>query len=142
MDITAIAGSISAAIGITKELVSADRAFDKAELRLKLADLMVELANARTEALDIQMDNARLHIELTKLQQRLSFQGSLRFKMPYYISEGQEDGGPYCANCWDGEHLAMHLIVRDPGEWYCSRCKHFVRDSNYTDPGPIEPHFG
>jgi hypothetical protein len=137
MDIPAIAGSISAAIGITKELVSADRAFDKAELKFKLADLMVALASARTEVADIQTENARLTRELAEMQSRVSFQGSLRFQTPYYLSEGQ-DKGPYCANCWDGEHLAIHLIVRDPGEWLCRRCKQFFHDDDYTESDQLE----
>jgi len=134
MDISVYVASLSAATKIAKELINADRALDKADLKLKLADLMVELANARTEAIEIQTENARLTRDLAEIQSRLSFQGSMRFKSPYYINVGQRDRGPYCANCWDAEQLAMHLIVRDPGEWLCRRCKQFVEDEDYKGP--------
>ena len=51
-EIQAIGAGITTALNIAKAVVSADRAIDKAELKLKMADLMVALSESRQELLD------------------------------------------------------------------------------------------
>ena len=135
-----IATGITSAIGIAKALISADRAFDKAELKLKLADLMVSLAEARTDLVQVQAQTIELGEELERTKKKLAFAGTMNFEAPYYwnVAEGQRDG-PYCATCWDGrEHLAIHLYRAQPGYWQCHTCKNTVEDGSYRDPDATE----
>lgn len=135
-DFQAIATSISSAYEIAKIIVNADRVFDKAELKLKLADLMVDLAQARTQVAEMQDETYRLADRLADTERKLAFAGSMKYEAPYYfnISDGQRDG-PYCPSCWDGrEKLAIRLYERSPGSWVCNTCKVSLRDSTYRDP--------
>jgi len=53
-DATAIIATLKGATEIGKALITSQGTLDKAELKLKLADLMGELASARSEAADLQ----------------------------------------------------------------------------------------
>jgi hypothetical protein len=142
-DFQSIATSISSAYEIAKLIISADRAFDKAELKLKLADLMVALAEARTQVADMQDQTYRLADELVATERKLAFAGNMRYEAPYYfnISDGQRDG-PYCPSCWDGrQKLAIRLYQASPGFWMCNACKTSLRDSTYRDPPPLRGTF-
>jgi hypothetical protein len=142
-DFQAIASSITGAINIAKALISADTAFDKAELKLKLADLMVSLADARTQVAEMQDQTYRLADELAEAKKQLAFAGTMKYEAPYYwnVAGGQKDG-PYCATCWDGrDHLAIRLYQAQRGYWQCHTCKNTVEDGDYSDPSPsqLEP---
>jgi hypothetical protein len=136
-----IAASISAATNIAKALISADKTFEKAELKLKLADLMVSLAEARTESAEMQDVVYRLTDELDEAKKMLAFAGTMRFGAPYYwnVADGGRDG-PFCATCWDGrEHLAIRLYEAQTGFWVCHTCKNRVQDGRYRDLPNLEP---
>jgi len=138
-----IATGITSAIGIAKAIISADRAFDKAELKLKLSDLMVQLAETRTDLAQVQAQTIELWEELELTKKKLVFAGTMEFEAPYYwnIAGGRRDG-PYCATCWDGrEHLAIRLYEAQRGYWQCHTCKNTVEDDSYSDPDPasLEP---
>lgn len=131
-----VAHSLATAVGIAKALVGAERAFDKAELKLKLADLMGELASARTDLAALHANVYRLAQELEETKNKLAFAGSMVFEAPYYfnVADGGRDG-PYCATCWDGRgKLAIRLYEAVPGFWVCHTCKTELRDKTYRDP--------
>jgi hypothetical protein len=112
---------------------------DKAELKLKLADLMVDLANARTQTSDMQEAMDHLADELRTAEKKLAFAGSMKYEAPYYVNVGAGDRGPYCGTCWDAERLAIHLIERQRGFWYCKRCDELVEDSTAENPPSVDP---
>jgi len=130
-DFQSIATSISSAYEIAKLIISADRAFDKAELKLKLADLMVALAEARTQVAEMQDQTYRLADQLAETERKLAFAGTMKYEAPYYfnIADGQREG-PYCPSCWDGtSKLAIRLYEASPGRWICHTCKAWFRAS-------------
>ncbi len=130
-DFQTISTSISTAIGIAKAILNADRALDKADLKLQLADLMGELATARVDLAHMQDVIFRLGDEISELQKKLEFAGSMQFEAPYYwnASDGKKDG-PFCATCWDGRgRLAIRLYEELPGHWKCHTCKNDVQDA-------------
>jgi hypothetical protein len=136
-----ITASIGVAANIAKALISADRTYDKAELKLKLADLMVSLADARSEIATMKEDFYGLSEELNETKRKLAFAGTMEFKAPYYwnVASRPKDG-PFCATCWDGRsHLAVRLYEAQPGYWQCHTCKNTVEDERYRDPSNPEP---
>ena len=126
-----IVTSLASAASIAKALVSAERTFDKAELKLKLADLMVALADARTQVAEMQDQTYRIADELSETKKKLAFSGSMQYEAPYYwnVAGGKRDG-PYCATCWEGrDHLAIHLYEWSRDSWACNTCKSSVKDA-------------
>jgi hypothetical protein len=131
-DFQTIATSLTSAIGIAKALIGADRAFDKADLKLQLAELMVKLAEARTDVAEMQDVVYRMADEISDLEKKLEFAGSMKYEAPYYfsITDGKRDG-PYCATCWESKNkLAVHLYQWSRGSWTCNTCKSPVHDAN------------
>jgi hypothetical protein len=117
--------SITTAVGIAKAMLASERVYDKAELKLKLADLMGELAEARTDLAVLQSYAYQLSDELAAAKKKLAFAGTMVFEAPFYVNTagGQRDG-PYCPACWEGrENLAVHLYKWSAGSWTCNTCK-------------------
>jgi len=47
----------------------------------------------------------------------------LTFRTPFYYAEGEE--APFCPNCWESDHLAVHLTRYRGGEGIdhaCAKC--------------------
>jgi hypothetical protein len=135
-DFDMVVASLKSAADIARVLIAAEGTFDKAELKLKLADLMVALAEARTQAAGMQDSISSMADELADAKKKLAFAGTMVYEAPYYLNmaDGQRDG-PYCASCWDGRgKQAIRLYQNAPGYWICNTCKVAVFDKTYRDP--------
>ncbi|MDW9787716.1 hypothetical protein GOC19_06390 [Sinorhizobium meliloti] len=103
MDIAGTLASVSAALGLVKELRSIDAQFDKAELKLKIADLTESLSEAKLGLVDVAQELQAKDAEIANLKEQLQFraaklveQGSFR----YFADEhGKPTGVPICPVC-------------------------------------------
>src|SRR5690348_15811958 len=100
--------SIKAASDILKGLRSTDTAYEKADLKLKVAELAELLADARVSVLDTQEEMRGLHARIQELEaaqdvrDRLVMRGNL-----YFVKEGDAERGPYCVACFEKEGRLM-----------------------------------
>ncbi len=112
-----------------KALRSADLSFEKAELKLKVAELAEALATARLSVLDAQEEIRNLHAriaELTAVQDMRS--RIVQRENVYFIQDGETEKGPYCPRCFEVENsliLAAKLpnTFRNLGTYKCPHCK-------------------
>lgn len=130
-ELEAIGAGLTTAFNIAKAVVSADRAIDKAELKLRMSELMVALAESRQELIDARSTAQVLEARLRQLESNAALVATLRHKAPFYFAEG--DATPYCARCVEVERRPVHVVkttMVSAGKrvWECPSCKTKVAD--------------
>lgn len=110
--ITSVITSLKAATDIAKFLRESDFSMEKAELKLKLADLMGSLADAKIQMAEVQdviIDRDKRIRELEDAFQ--SKDKVIKSRDAYYDvdDKGESHGEPYCAHCWEVNHKKYHL---------------------------------
>jgi len=132
--VSAILGSIKTAADITKIIISSDAGLEKAELKIKLADLLEALAVAKIETASIKSELLAKDEEVLELREQLEVSNSVLYDPPYYFieKEGSKEG-PFCQHCYDSTQKLIRL--QQPGRvgfWVCNACKCKFKDKNYV----------
>jgi len=136
--IASILGSVKTATEIAKLLKDSDLSLEKAEMKLKLADLISALADARIETAEIQSLIAEKDERMKQLQEDLETKANIRYEKPYYwLGEGDQRDGPFCQHCFDKGGKLVRLQGCGNGYWDCKVCKNNYTDSSYVDSGPM-----
>lgn len=132
MDLTSVStllGSIKTATEIAKLIKDSDVSLEKAETKLKLAELISALADAKIEVTEVQQALLDKDAEVRGLQEQLRLKAQLQWEKPYYwLRDGETKDGPYCQHCYDKSHELIRLQGNGEGYWECKACK-----NNYTD---------
>ncbi|MDH0114062.1 hypothetical protein N7379_06190 [Rhizobium pusense] len=139
MDIAGSLSAVSSALGLVKELREIDVQFDKAEMKLKIAELTSALSDAKLGLVDVAEELKKKEAEIARLRGIIDFRDTKlvdRGQFRYFAdSEGNPTGHPLCPPCEkNGDFLA---VVQDRSKgigkitFYCPKCK-----SNY---GPYLP---
>lgn len=126
--ISAILGSVKAATDIAKLIKDSDLSLEKAEFKLRLADLICTLADARIQVTEIQELLAAKDAQIQELEDAFQTKGKLvRVRDAYYLVDvsGSPAGQPYCMNCWQVKHKAyeLHLEAGNRFVKVCPVCK-------------------
>jgi fructose-1,6-bisphosphatase len=116
--IIATIAAIKNSMDIVKAVKDADYDLDKAILKEKIVVLVDSLLEAKIQAnetLDLiqEKDGA-----IAKLENALAFKSKLtRHLSAYYETDDQSTpfGEPYCSNCWETAHVAVHLHHKGRG---------------------------
>jgi hypothetical protein len=135
MDMTqvpALLGSIKTAFEITKMLRETDASLEKAESKMRLAELISTLADAKIEVTEIQQVLLSKDAEIRELQEKLKIKAQLQWESPYYWRvDGTEKDGPFCQHCYDKNRELIRLQGNGEGYWECKACKNGVTDSTH-----------
>lgn len=125
--ITAFLGSIKTATDIAKAIREAGVSLEKAEAKLKMADLMESLAEARIQAAEIQEVIQEKDKRIAELAKAFELKSKLiRYGDAYYDVDqsGNPIGDPYCSNCWEVNHKTVHVNYDVLGRnRLCPACK-------------------
>ncbi len=108
--ISAAVGSVKAAIEITKALREGDP--EKAELKLKLVDLVDRLADARTALIEVQEALAQKDKRIAELEEAFETKDEVvKHGDAYYLKDrsGNPTAQPLCLRCWEVEHKKRHV---------------------------------
>ena len=135
--ITTVLSSVKAATEIAKMIKDADISLEKAELKLKIADLIGALADARIALTEVQGTIDQKDKIIKELEKAFELKNTLvRFHDAYYEtdSNGEPCGPPYCSHCWEVSRKTVHLHFK-PYKGICPYCK--TEYANYRTP--IDP---
>lgn len=140
MDMASISAalvSIKTATDIAKLIKDSDVSLEKAESKLKLAELISTLADAKIQIADVQQFLIEKDAELRAVREQLAVKGNIQWESPYYwlCDDGKKDG-PFCQSCYDKDHTLIRLQERAKGHWQCKVCKNDYTDSNYHPQTP------
>lgn len=110
--ISAFLGSIKTTTDIAKTLKGVDTSLEKAELKLKIAELMESLADVKIQAVEIQEVIQAKDKRIQELEEKLNAKSKMiRCDGRYY--EADENnlpiGDAYCSNCRDANNASIHL---------------------------------
>ena len=127
--IGAVLSSLKAATDIARFLRESDLSLEKAELTLKLADLISALAEAKIELTEVQETIARKDKRIAELEEAFQSKDSLvrRYDAYYHTDEnGQPIGVPFCLRCWENDHKKRQLVrdAKDRFSRVCTSCGH------------------
>ncbi len=106
-------------------------------MKLKLADLISALADAKIELAEIQDIISEKEGKIKELEEALEVKNKMHYEKPYYwMIDGDKREGPFCQQCYDSKGKQIRLQDKKNGYWTCSTCKNDFIDSSYRDPGP------
>ncbi|WP_312328392.1 hypothetical protein [Stenotrophomonas sp.] len=113
---------------IVKGLAAADKAFDQAEIKLKLNDVTGLLLDARAAVTDANDQLIERDAEIGRLREALRNKDEVTKQHDAYYTkdgEGQPMGAPYCMKCFEVDHRLVHLIssARADIKVVCPQCK-------------------
>ena len=131
-EFTAILSSIKTATDIAKLIKDSGISLEKAEVKLKLADLISALADAKMDMAAIQQTLLDKDSEIGKLREQLTIRDKIKWEPPYYwvINEEDKNDGPYCQQCYDNDHKLIRLTKTGTGFWDCKTCKNRYNTQN------------
>ena len=114
---------LTSAIDIAKKLSSLNAKIKDADIKNLIADLNIELANAKITIAELITENQELKLKNNDLKnikpERLIFK-----KGAYFDAD---DDGPFCPGCYDGKNKRSRLVDNNPdfkfiGNYQCSVC--------------------
>ena len=127
--IAAALNSLKTAADIVKFIRESDLSIERAELKLKLADLVGALAEAKIELTEVQDILSAKDKKIAELEEAFQSKDELvrRNDAYYQIDEaGNPIGLPYCLRCWENDHKRRQLVyvANDRFTRICTACGH------------------
>lgn len=131
-DIATIAAALSSlktATDIAKFLRGSDLSLERAELKLKLADLVGALADTKLELVEVQETLSEKDRRIIELEQAFESKDSIVRNLDAYYAAGEAGnpiGVPYCLRCWENDHKKRQLVIdaKDHRTNVCTSCGH------------------
>ncbi len=133
-EINAALASIKYAFDIANIMNDSVVSLEAAEVKLKLADLIDNLADAKVKIAKFKEILSERDAEIQRLKGQLEKQGNILWETPYYflIKENGEKDGPYCQKCYDSKRKLIRLQSVGPKcYWRCYECTSNYEDSTY-----------
>ena len=128
--VTAVLGNIKTATEIAKLIKDSGVSLDKAETKLKLAELIEALADAKLDVVNLQEKLSSAEGRIKELESDLQVQGAIRWKEPLYWLDGQAGtDGPFCQHCYDSGRKLIRLQGNGEGWYECKLCKNSYETS-------------
>ena len=127
--ISAILSSLKTATDIAKFLRESDLSLERAELKMKLAELVSALAEAKIELSEVQESLIEKDKRIAELDEAFQSKDLLvRDRDAYYITDedGNPTGVPFCLRCWENDHKKRQLVqyAKNFGIQVCTTCGH------------------
>ena len=128
--VSTVLTSIKTAVDIASLLKESGTSLEHAEMKLKLADLISSLADAKMEIATIYATLQDKENQITDLEKRLQLSAQVEWHNPSYwtIIDNEQDG-PFCQKCYDSDEKLIRLQGDDEGYWICNACKNSYLDS-------------
>lgn len=131
-DLAAIATALSSlktATDIAKFLRESDVSVERAELKLKLAELVSALADTKIELVEVQETLADKDKRIKELESAFESKDTLVRKNDafYAVDEkGEPAGAAFCLRCWENDHKKRQLVGdhKDFRTRVCTACGH------------------
>lgn len=132
--IPTILAGLKNATDLLKLISSSSSTLEEAEVKLKIADIFGNLADARVEIADIKLLLNEKDQKIKQLEEELRVDKEIIWHDPYYLkmnSAGKKDG-PYCQSCFDKDKKLIRLqSFYKNGAWDCKVCKTTYLDEKW-----------
>ncbi|UCN01522.1 hypothetical protein LCX93_06285 [Sulfurimonas sp. SWIR-19] len=133
IDIGMAVGSVKSAIEIAKTLKDSADLFDKAEVKLQLAELIGSLADAKMQIAEIQESLINSEKEKKDLRKKIEIKDNMIYEKSYYWKmDGDKKDGPFCQRCFDSDEKLIRLQGGNNDVWACAQCNKTFRGPAYV----------
>jgi hypothetical protein len=127
--ISTVLNSLKAATDIVKFLRESDLSIERAELKLKLADLISALAEAKIELTEVQETLSAKDKRIADLEEAFQSKDTLVRRYDAYHAtdeSGNPTGVPFCLRCWENDHKKRQLVhdTKERRTMVCTTCGH------------------
>ena len=131
--IGSILTSVKTATDIAKLLKNSTVSLEQAETKLKLAELVGSLADAKLEIAEIRDLIMEKDKQIKKLIESQKLKGKMHWKDAVYYCKTEEGEfvGPFCPQCYDSENKVIRLQKVSQGHWRCMTCQNNFFDKDY-----------
>jgi len=141
IDLGIAIGSVKSALEIAKTLKDSTDLYDKAEVKLQLAELIGSLADAKIQIAEIQASLINSEQEKKELLKKIETKNNMLYEKPYYWKiSGDEKDGPFCQRCFDSDEKLIRLQGGNNDVWTCKQCDKTFYGSAYVNK-PIRTSF-
>ena len=136
LQITSVIVGIKNSLEIAKLIYDSGASLEKAETKMKLAELISALADAKIGMASIQEVVSEKDAEIKRLKSEIETRKNMVWEPPYYFVETETGkDGPYCQKCYDSSKKLIRLqSAGSKGYWVCNECDSRCYDSSYTQP--------
>ena len=126
--IASLLGSVKTATEIAKFVKDSDVSIEKAETKLKLAELISALADVKIEAAEIQQALLERDGRIRELERAAETRAALDWREPcYWLPSPSGQDEPFCQHCYDGSRKLARLHTDNKGLYQCRVCdKNFL----------------
>ena len=122
--VTAVLSSIKTATDIARLIKDSDLSLEKAETKLRLADLIGALADAKLEVVEVQQTLAEAEARVQELEAQFAVRAKVHWREPSdWLETETEPDGPFCQKCYDTERTLVRLQGDGDGWFECKSCK-------------------
>jgi hypothetical protein len=127
-EIAVALSGVKAAIDIGKAVAAADNAMESALLKIKMAELVSSLLDAKLAIVSTQEIIELKEREIKRLEAAFEMAAKVQLHGDAYYElneQGAPHGKPYCMNCWEADHRLHHIAgdALGAGAYQCLRCK-------------------
>lgn len=142
--IGAVLSSLKTATEIAKFIRESDLSIERAELKLKVAELVSALADVKLELVELQEAFVKKDDRIRALEEAFQTKDSLvRRRDAYYRLDerGEPVGVPYCLRCWENDHKQRQLVheAKDRHTRVCTTCGHRYESFSASEIQPPKP---
>lgn len=142
MDIAAISsalGSVKAAIELTGGILRSSSSLEKAELKLKLSEIITLLSETNIKITQLNEIIQGKDQKIKELETSLINKSKVKkFGEAYFeiTEEGKNIGDPYCMYCWENHFKLIHLMNNqgDRRKYCCPHCNNIVMSGRVSFP--------
>ncbi|MBO0125109.1 hypothetical protein [Agrobacterium sp. OT33] len=136
MDIAGSIAAVTAALGLVKELREIDAQYDKAEMKLKIAELTEALSDTKQGVADVAQALKEKDEEIDRLKKALQRREITVERRGYRYRQnanGDPVGDPFCPICLEEGNFTLTAPSYEVGKPFkCPRCKaNFGRLTSY-----------
>lgn len=131
--------SFKAVLDITNILKNSVTSLGDAEINLKFAELLMSLADLKTEIAETQYILVEKDKRIKDLETKLNIRDKMVFEDPVYwmYSDGKKDG-PFCPQCYDSKEKVIRLQTYGDDNWKCETCGTSFFGKNFNPGVSIE----
>jgi len=122
--IASVLTSLKTASDIAKLVKDSGSTLAQAEFKLKLADLVGALADAKMQIAEIQDFVLEKDQTIRKLENQIALKGAVEWdgKVYWVVEDGRPKDGPYCQRCYDVNGSLVRLQEWGGGVRACLAC--------------------
>ncbi len=133
--------SLHVATEFAKYFKTTDLNLEKAEQKMKVAELLSSLAELKMNLASVQEEAIEREKKISELKSMLELKGNMIWERPFYwrqVEGSNEKEGPFCSSCYDNRGKLIRLQKLNHAFWGCSvtECHFGADDPAFEDHSP------